>query len=110
MADQSSAFVAGVFLGGLVVAVAAFVLYQADPGRSARYFSGSQRSAGYDNGYSRYNQGYDTGYRSDYDPGYQRPIRRGRQYQPIYSTYDPYPRPRRAIRRVASPPCYLPCY
>ena len=110
MADQSSAFVAGVFLGGLVVAVAAFVLYQADPGRSARYFSGSQRSAGYDNGYSRYNQGYDTGYRSDHDPGYQRRINRGRQDQPIYSTFAPYPRPRLAIRRVAPPPCYMPCY
>ena len=30
MADQSSAFVSGVFLGGLVVAVAAYVLCQAD--------------------------------------------------------------------------------
>jgi hypothetical protein len=109
MADQSSAFVSGVFLGGLVVAVAAYVLCQVDRGTSARYFSGSQRSAGYDNGYSRYNQGYDTGYRSDYDPGYQRRINRGRPYQPIYSTYAPYPRPRRAIRRVAPPPCYMPC-
>ena len=113
MADQSSAFVAGVFLGGLVVAVAAFVLYQADRGTSARYFSGSQRPAGYDNGYSRYtryNQGYDTGYRSDYDPRYQRRIDRGRQYQPIYSTYAPYPRPRGARRRLAPLPCYIPCY
>ena len=112
MADQSSAFVGGVFLGGLVVAVVLFVLYQADQGRSARYVSGSQRYSGYDYGSSRYDQrGYDTGYgyRSDNYPGYQSRIRYGRQYQPIYSTYAPYPRPQRARRRLAPPPCYMPC-
>jgi len=109
MADQSSAFVAGAFLGGLVVAVAAYVLCQADRRTSARYFSGSQRSAGYDNGYSRHDRGYDTGYRPASDPGYQRRINRGRQYQPIYSTYAPYPRPRRARMRIVPLPCYMPC-
>jgi hypothetical protein len=109
MADQSSAFVAGVFIGGLVVAVALFVLHQADRGRSARYLSGSPRYAGYDYRYSRYDQGYDTGNRPDYDLGYQRRIHRGRQYQPIYSTYAPYPRPRRGRRRIMPLPCYMPC-
>ena len=109
MADQSSAFVAGVFLGGLVVAVALFVLYQAAQGTSARYFSGSPRYPRYDYRYSRYDQGYDTGYRPAPDSGYQRRINRGRQYQPIYSTYAPYPRPRQARRRIMPPPCYSPC-
>ena len=52
---------------------------------------------------------YEPGNDSGRDLPYPPLIKRRKLYQQVHSVYVPYPRPRQARWRIASPPCFDPC-